>query len=166
MTHISDSRSNPTKVCVSCLATLPTSWFGVNRLFKDGLYKICRRCRSDHAKLERARFKGVSHNLPTRILRFHNRQILSLVLSGQLSKFYGFVPQSDVVYRFDYGVSRYGVPSLAYFSEDGSVYRELAFSGDQATVSSQIESLLVEQRIRLELTELDVIRSKTEIYYL
>jgi hypothetical protein len=77
-----------------------------------------------------------------------------------------FDTQTKIDYKVFFGKSdRLGLQALTIFNTDGSTFHEYAYSGVK-DIKPKLISFVKALNLRLELTEADVISSKTVIYYL
>ena len=157
-----------TKRCQDCRSVLTVNHFGVSKLNKDGYSNICNACRAQYVRLRRkVRFKtnSVIDDSIIRSVHRHNKTIINAILKHSTFECRGFIPGSSKVFRIHFGKSRYDFPSLAIFSEDGSMYHEQAFSGLSTSLMAEaLLKMMKLHKIRLELTDADVILSKRVIY--
>lgn len=158
------------KQCNSCLGMQPMAYYSPNRLGRYGYSNICKSCRAQDsriARVEKYGFKPKPYEEIRRRVLVHNEAIVSQALSLSTFDCIGFVPNTPTIYRVHFSLSRYDFPSISFFNQDGSTYKEFAYSDHNVElITRQILALLKEEGLRLELDEAHMIMAKTEIYYL
>lgn len=104
---------------------------------------------------------------PIRSVTMQNQIVLKQALASKQFTCIGFVPRTDRVYTVIFGDAKYSVNSMALYTRDGSIYKAFEYSGGDPAVSiAQIKQILKCEKIRLELSEVDMINAKSQIYYL
>lgn len=163
------------KICQTCRAKYPLADFGQLKMSRTGNNRQCCHCRSQFQRLYRVNKYASKSRTDDSVIRYvlhHNRAILkeALTLSVQGQSTYpclGFNTITKEDFKIFFGPSSVsGLKSISIFNLDGSVFRELAYSGREANILETIIDLLKTFEIRLERTALDVINSKTMIYYI
>lgn len=144
--------------------------FGLCKQFKDGRNITCKECRvEDNADRWTRKYGRSKRYQPPEILRAvlkQNSQVLQHALLQPTFECTGFIPHTDRIFRIHFGRNRYDMESMAVFSEDGTSYFEIAYSGvKQELRMSQLAANLKEHGIRLEFSEAYMLASKNVIYW-
>lgn len=170
--NIDSSIASPVdfKRCQECCALLPTSHYGIAKWRKDGYRPVCKECRSQINVLDWTQKHGRKHphTAPEilRPIRFQNDMILNQALSTLKMELRAFDVVTKVEYKVYYGpTDRLGLMALTLFTRSGDTFMEWALSGVRDPKASLLAYLRV-HNLRLELGDLDVVNSKTQIYFL
>jgi hypothetical protein len=115
------------------------------------------------------RLKPLDKDQPIRNVLHQNTAIIELALG--LSTFNMECRAFSVISKEDYKIffgksMSLDMDCMCIFNLDGQMLREMAFSGIVSTVKDELLSFCKVLNLRLELTEADVIASKTTIYYI
>ena len=117
-------------------------------------------------KLKGAKARSDVDDSVVRSVRIQNEQLLDQAISTSTMSMVAFNVVTKVPFKVVYGPSdRLGITSLTLFSMDGGIFLEWAISGLKDSRDHWL-NYLKSHRIRLELTEADLINSKRTIYYL
>lgn len=156
--------------CRDCYAKRLIQDFGVARWTPGGKSHICKDCRAQYLRLTRA----IKYNREPRERDLHIRSVygqncglIQYASTHPGTTLIGFIPHTDKVFRVHFGRSRYDMESMAVFSNDGSTYLEIAYSGlHPVMIMKNLTDALKAHGIRLEADEAAMIQSKTVLYYL
>lgn len=157
--------------CIDCWANLPLSAYGVNIASKDGHVTICKACRAEWSSLNWTKKYGRKHKkYDPEIIRGamrHNQILINHMFAMQNVSLIGYIPHTDKVFRVLFGNDQRGIPSFAIINVDGSSFKDFTYSDQDIDMAKgHVYDILKRNRIRLELTDADMIASKTVIYYL
>ena len=157
-----------TKRCISCQGLLPVEAFGLYKYATDGYAVICKECRSQFQRRRRKiRFnaKGIIDDHVIREVKGHNISILDQIIHMDKTEIRGFDCHTKMEYKVFYGISdRLGLKAMTLVTRSGEVFIEWALSGVKDPKMA-IVAYLKAHNIRLEMSDADVISSKTTIYY-
>lgn len=158
------------KKCMECCALLPISAFGLAKRYSDGYQPTCKLCRSEDNSFRWTEKHGRRHKMHQyeiiRSVKRQNRLILDAAFSAGKMELRGFDCETRGDYKVYYGPSeRLGLMAFTLFTRDGNVFMEWALSGLRDPKAALL-AYLRHHNVRLELTDLDVVNSKTQIYSL
>lgn len=159
-----------TKKCMECCALLPIQAFGLARRYSDGYQPTCKLCRSEDSAFRWTQKHGRRHKQHVvgiiRSVKRQNSLILDAAFASGKMEFRGFDCETRGEYKVYYGPSeRLGLLALSLFTRNGEIFMEWALSGLKDPKAALI-AYLRHHNVRLELSDLDVINSKTQIYFL
>lgn len=168
-----DPESSPMqyKPCCECWARLPLAAYGLYRRARDGRSGTCKECKQEYASFRYTARFGRRHRLYNpEIIRGamrHNTLLVNQMFVIMNLSLVGYIPHTDQVFKVLFGKDQRGIQSFAIINVDGSSFQDFTYShNDVELMKAHILNLLKENRIRLELTDADMIASKTVIYYL
>lgn len=160
-----------TKRCNGCRAVLPMSHYGLTKSTRDGYRVICKTCRNQDRRVYWSNRFGTKRSQAdegiTRNVKRQNETILTQALQS-LSTFSCLAFRLDDLKDFKvvFGPSDItGLSSITVFSLDGEMLRSLSYSGMTSSVPEELLAFLKQLNLRLELSEVDSIASKTTIYF-
>jgi hypothetical protein len=108
-------------------------------------------------------YKAKSDDVQIRSVHIQNERVIKQAIKRSRFECMGFIPHGQT-FKVVFGIGSFGLLSMAVFGIDGSSFGEWNYSnlGSQTTLLALLKDL----KIRLELTEADLIAAKTTIYYL
>jgi hypothetical protein len=171
MNYMGTTANSPNELrrCHHCNARLPLSAFGLFKPDPSGYAKICKECRSEMNQTRWTKKYGRKRPVDPKIIRgvrWQNSQILDMCLSTSKIELRGFDTSTKAEYKVFYGPSeRVGLMAMTLFNRSGTVFMEWALSGVKDPKEALLHYLKAHE-IRLELSDMDVINSKTLIYFL
>lgn len=164
------------KKCDDCWALLPLTHFGRYRASKDGHTLKCKECRQQWSSLDYTSKHGRIRPYEPEVIRrvvLRNQLILDHIISKcSTATLIGWQPETNRVFTVEYSCDDLEgsfVRSTHNFTlyEDGILYRKYSLlEPDAVELKRQCDYFFRGLRIRLELTEADMIAAKTLIYFL
>jgi hypothetical protein len=153
-----------TKQCKDCLAVLPCTDFGPNKLGRGGIHNSCRACMAQYNRLKRVSKYGFKPKYELiRNVALHNAIVLDAALSTRMT-IIGFQPKTKREFKIVFNVGSLGMNAMAVFDLDGKLFHEWSYSGIDG--KKHILALLKEDGLRLEFSQAELFASKNVIYYL
>ena len=155
-----------TKRCGRCRGLFPAASFTYTRYSKDNLVTNCKPCNAQYKMGSR-----VPKETPqTRSVTHQNTSVLTLALStNELTSYFGlnYVDGSEHMVYFGPNAAN-GLPSMCVLNRsDNKVVQEICFTKkDIPELIRYLLNILKMLNIRLEFTEYELLKSKTEIYYM